>query len=111
MEPRRREVLNSPHDHSRSDRFVQAGRGWHFRTRENILVGPFSSAFDAQLSASLLCARLSQLDHTAASPDVIRSFMLTLPEFDADDPAAESSNVTPIGVRRRAGRVHSLALR
>ena len=77
MEPRRRELPNPAFSQIRSERFVEAEDGWYFKTRENILVGPFTTAFDAHLAASLLCARLSQLDHTDESPQVIRSFIST----------------------------------
>ena len=76
MEPRRRETPNPRSPHQRSERFSQEAEGWYFRTREQILVGPFPTRFDAELSASLLCARLSQLEHDGESPQVIRSFML-----------------------------------
>lgn len=74
MEPRRREAGRNA-GRQRTERFVERDDGWHFKTRENILVGPFPSVFDAQLAASLLITRLSQLERDEDSPQVIHSFI------------------------------------
>ena len=72
----RRWDVNSPRQPlPRTERFQKEESGWYFRTRENILVGPYPTAFDAQLSASLLCARLSQMERTEESAHVIQSFV------------------------------------
>lgn len=44
----------------RSARFIETDEGWFFRTREEIMLGPYAEKFDAEISASLLVARLAQ---------------------------------------------------
>ncbi len=44
----------------RSARFIETDEGWFFRTREQIMLGPYAEKFDAEISASLLVARLAQ---------------------------------------------------
>ena len=49
--------------------------GWFFLTREGVSVGPYESRFDAELSASLLVARLSQLDGAGGAACLIQGFL------------------------------------
>ena len=59
----------------RSDRFVETDEGWFFRTRENIMLGPYAEKFDAEISASLLVARLAQLEEGKDPAKVIHAFV------------------------------------
>ena len=59
---------------TRSARFLNNEDQWFFRTREGILLGPYSSKFDAELSASLLIARLAQLGDKDDAVRVIEAF-------------------------------------
>ena len=58
----------------RSARFIETNEGWFFRTRENLLLGPYLTKFDAEVSASLLVARLAQLEPGADPAPVILAF-------------------------------------
>ena len=58
----------------RSARFVEQDEGWFFRTREGILLGPYADKFDAEISASILVARLAQLDEDKDPSVVIQAF-------------------------------------
>ena len=58
----------------RSARFLETEDGWFFRTREDIMLGPYLDKFDAELSASLLVARLAQLDDGKDPAAIIQSF-------------------------------------
>ena len=60
----------------RTARFVETEQGWFFRTREGIMLGPYAEKFDAELSASLLVARLAQLDDSKDPAAVIQAFEL-----------------------------------
>jgi hypothetical protein len=73
MQPRRGEEL-PPHQR-RSGRFVETEEGWYFKTREGIAVGPYPTEFDAEVCASLLTARLAQLDRNVDVRGVIRDFL------------------------------------
>lgn len=41
----------------RTARFVETDEGWYFRTRENIMLGPYAEKFDGEISASLLVGK------------------------------------------------------
>ena len=58
----------------RTARFVETDEGWYFRTRENIMLGPYAEKFDAEISASLLVARLAQLEEGKDPAGVIQAF-------------------------------------
>jgi len=58
----------------RSARFVEQDDGWYFRTREGILLGPYADKFDAEISASILVARLAQLEEGKDPTVVIQAF-------------------------------------
>jgi len=58
----------------RSARFLEAEDGWFFRTREDITLGPYLEKFDAELSASLLVARLAQVDDDKDPAAVVHAF-------------------------------------
>jgi len=58
----------------RSARFVEKDDGWFFRTREGILLGPYAEKFDAEISASILVARLAQLEDGMDPTAVIQAF-------------------------------------
>ncbi len=60
----------------RSARFLQTEDGWYFRTRESILVGPYPSEWDCELGASLITARLAQLDASEDPVSAIREFLV-----------------------------------
>ena len=59
----------------RTARFVQTDEGWFFRTREGIMLGPYGDQFDAELSASLLVAKLAQADPGSDTSRMIHNFM------------------------------------
>ncbi len=59
----------------RSNRFVQTEKGWYFKTREGVNLGPYAEEFDAEISASLLIASLAQLDPSADPKAAIQRFM------------------------------------
>ena len=59
----------------RSARFVETDEGWFFRTREDITLGPYAEKFDAEISASLLVARLAQLDEDIDPAKIIHAFV------------------------------------
>lgn len=88
---------------SRTSRFKETAEGWFFITREGITLGPYESEFDAELSASLLTSRLSQLEPGADACAEIQAFLR--------DPAnAIPSRLVPLKVvnldvvRRKARR-------
>ena len=81
-------------DFVRSARFVETEEGWYFKTREGILLGPYEEKFDAEISASLLVARLAQLEEGKDPAAVIQAF--------EHDPA----NAT----KRNVGRPHQADL-
>lgn len=58
----------------RTARFVETEDGWFFRTREGIMLGPYAEKFDAEISASLLVARLAQIDDGKDPAAVIQAF-------------------------------------
>ena len=58
----------------RTARFVETDEGWYFRTREGIMLGPYAEKFDAEISASLLVARLAQLEDGKDPAAVIQAF-------------------------------------
>lgn len=58
----------------RSARFLETEDGWFFRTREDITLGPYLEKFDAELSASLLVARLAQLDDDKDPAAAVQAF-------------------------------------
>jgi len=58
----------------RSARFLETSDGWFFRTREDIMLGPYADRFDAELSASLLVARLAQLEPGHDPAPMIKAF-------------------------------------
>ncbi len=60
----------------RTARFVETKEGWYFRTREEIMLGPYADKFDAELSASLLVARLAQLEEGKDPAALIQAFEL-----------------------------------
>jgi hypothetical protein len=73
MQPRRGEPI--PPSQTRSHRFVETAEGWYFKTREGIAVGPYPTEFDAEVCASLLTARLAQLDKSVDVRAVIHDFL------------------------------------
>jgi uncharacterized protein DUF6316 len=58
----------------RTARFVETDEGWYFRTREGIMLGPYAGKFDAEVSASLLVARLAQLEDGVDPAATIQAF-------------------------------------
>ena len=58
----------------RTTRFIETEEGWFFRTREGIMLGPYDEQFDAEISASLLIARLAQLEPGADAAPTIQRF-------------------------------------
>jgi uncharacterized protein DUF6316 len=75
----------------RTARFVETKEGWYFRTREGMMLGPYADKFDAELSASLLVARLAQLEEGKDPAAVIQAFELdpsncTLQNADRQQP-------------------------
>ena len=58
----------------RSARFIETDEGWFFRTREQLMLGPYLDKFDAEVSASLLVARLAQLAPDKDPTPVILAF-------------------------------------
>ena len=73
LDPRRGE--DGEADRVRTPRYFQTDEGWFLRTREGISVGPYPTEFDAEISSSLLCARLAQLDDESKSVSAIHSFI------------------------------------
>ncbi|MCZ6655972.1 MAG: DUF6316 family protein [Gammaproteobacteria bacterium] len=73
LDPRRGEQ-NVP-ERVRTPRYFQTDEGWFLRTREGISVGPYSSKFDAEISSSLLCPRLAQLDDESKAVATIHAFI------------------------------------
>jgi len=73
MKPRKGESLED--NQARSHRFFETTDGWFFKTREGIDVGPYPTEFDAEVCASLLTARLAQLDPAADVRGVIQAFL------------------------------------
>ncbi len=60
---------------ARTTRFIETEEGWYFRTREGLSLGPYAEQFDAEISASLLITRLSQMDGNTDAKAVIQRFM------------------------------------
>jgi hypothetical protein len=58
----------------RSSRFIEQDEGWYFRTREDVMLGPYAEKFDAEISASLLIARLAQAGADADHLKIIHDF-------------------------------------
>lgn len=74
MKPRRHDPKNAS-GIVRTTRFVETDEGWYFRTREGVMLGPYAEQFDAEISASLLIARLAQLDPEADATSTIQRFI------------------------------------
>jgi len=112
MKPRKGENLTE--NQKRSHRFVETDEGWFFRTREGIDVGPYPTEFDAEVCASLLTARLKQLDPSADVRGVIQSFLSDptsgprSAQFrpakvtDAREPATKTSSSLAVVARMKA---------
>lgn len=62
-------------EYIRRSRFRQTPEGYFFMTREGVPVGPYETLFDAELSASLLIARLAQLDSNVGTLAMIQSYL------------------------------------
>ena len=94
MEARKGEG-RAPVSQARSRRFVQTEEGWYFRTRENIAVGPYPTEFDAEVSASLLVARLSQLEDQTGMNHAIQEFLRDPDNGPKRQPDKEGNMVAP----------------
>ena len=90
----------------RSPRVFEKQGAWYFTTREGILVGPYAEAFDAELGASLLIARLAQMDDEGASRGEILRFLHHEPticfptEEESETTASTQTGLRPAGLRR-----------
>ena len=73
QDPRRKE--DATNDRVRTPRYFKTDDGWFFRTREGIAIGPYKTEFDAEISSSLLTARLAQLDDESKSVATIHAFI------------------------------------
>jgi len=93
----------------RSTRYLQTEEGWYFNTREGVMLGPYLDQFDAEISASLLIARLAQLDPEADATPVIQRF-LTDPAnaHMASAPKLETKAYDLAQIRRQRKRENSL---
>jgi len=91
----------------RSARFVEQDEGWFFRTREGILLGPYADKFDAEISASILVARLAQLEEGIDPMVVIQAF-----EYDpANATIARTAASQPIDLKQIKRRQHMRSAR
>ena len=85
----------------RSARFIERDDGWYFRTRESVLLGPYAEKFDAEISASLLVARLAQ-----AGPDA--DHLKLIHDFQSDPANATAARVR---IERGGQRVNVKAIK
>ena len=74
----------------RSSRIVKNDDAWYFRTREGVSAGPFQSQFDAELGASLLVARLAQLEDGIDARSEIARFIDTCDFIQPVSPPKQS---------------------
>ncbi len=73
IKPRRGEE----HDNAcvRTQRYFETDEGWFLRTREGIPVGPYETAFDAEIAASLLSPQLAQVEKSSEVISMILAFL------------------------------------
>lgn len=72
MEQRNNE---SPRLWFRSERFFRSDGVWYMHTREGIVVGPYSTRFDAEIDGGRLIAQLRNTPYERAR-SVIRNFVM-----------------------------------
>ncbi len=73
IKPRRGEKHND--DCMRTQRYFETDEGWFLRTREGIPVGPYKTAFDVEVAASLLSPKLAQAEKTSEIVATIQAFL------------------------------------
>ncbi len=88
---------------------METDEGWYFRTREGVQLGPYAEQFDAEISASLLIARLAQLEAGEDANPTITQF-ITDP---ANAPLAKPTNssvkpVDLVSIKRQQRRRQSI---
>ena len=103
MQRRKGEIGRSAEHQVRTNRLVETADGWYFRTREGIEIGPYPSEFDAGLGASLLVARLAQLDEDADFAAHIRAFLAD-PAHNPRGPELDKFERVDLDALRRANR-------
>ncbi|MCZ6642327.1 MAG: DUF6316 family protein, partial [Gammaproteobacteria bacterium] len=59
----------------RTQRYFETDEGWFLRTREGIPVGPYQTAFDVEIAASLLSPQLAQADKASEVISTIQAFI------------------------------------
>ncbi|MCH8140604.1 MAG: hypothetical protein IH908_03300 [Proteobacteria bacterium] len=59
----------------RTQRYFETNEGWFLRTREGIPVGPYKTAFDVELAASLLSPKLDQVESASEVVSTIETFL------------------------------------
>ena len=72
IKPRRGEEHDN--DCVRTQRYFETDEGWFLRTREGIPVGPYDTAFDVEVAASLLSPKLAQAEKTSEIVATIQAF-------------------------------------
>ena len=73
IKPRRGEQHDD--DCVRTQRYFETNEGWFLRTREGIPAGPYKTAFDVELAASLLSPKLAQVESASEVVSTIDSFL------------------------------------
>ncbi len=104
MKSRKHEVEGAPTTAVRTTRYLETEEGWYFRTREGVSLGPYAEQFDAEISASLLIARLAQLEPGADANPTIQQFITDPANAPLVKPAAEATKPVDWVVLKRQHR-------
>ena len=94
------------HDNAciRTQRYFETNEGWFLRTREGIPVGPYKTAFDVELAASLLSPKLAQVESASEIISTIETF-LGDPVYGS---TGELPNAKPVQAKMKAPAKASL---
>ena len=103
LDPRRKE--DATNDRVRTPRYFETDEGWFFRTREGIAIGPYRTEFDAEISSSLLTARLAQLDDESKSVATIHAFIRDPAYGPANEVLRVKTSDSPNGEVKNNGKL------
>ncbi len=109
MKSRKHETKGTPDSAVRTTRYLETEDGWFFRTREGVMLGPYAEQFDAEISASLLIARLAQLEPGADATSTIQRFITDPANAPLVKPAGEVTKpVDLVALKRQHRRRQSI---
>ena len=104
IKPRRGEE----HDNAcvKTRRYFETDEGWFLRTREGIPVGPYTTAFDVEIAASLLSPQLAYTEKLAEVISTIQAFM----RDPVKGPPRKPKTITRTEVHTKAPTLAKLAV-